>query len=377
MVFPSEKAPRQSLEDLLPLRSFWWLLESAPDGILLVDSGGHIMLVNAEAEKMFGYTEDELLGKPVEILIPERFRDIHVQHRADYAAAPRTRPMGIGLELYGLRRDGRDFPVEISLSPVQTKVGLLIMAIVRDITEYKREHFIAETLQKAMLAPGAENVSGISIASAYLSASAEAQVGGDLFDVFTIRPGLVGVAIGDVSGKGMEAAMHTALAKYALRVYAYEDPDPCSVLKNVNGVVYRESGIDEFTTLFFGVLDVKAGAFSFANAGHMPPLYFAYGSREVSELTAGGVPLGVLPEAQYEQNTIELRSGDRMMFYTDGVTDARDGKGFYGLENLMEFFRYRGLESPSDFVTHLTRTLQEWSGQHLHDDIAVLLIAME
>lgn len=263
------------------------------------------------------------------------------------------------------------------MSPVQTKKGLLVMAIIRDVTAYKREHFISETLQKALLSPAPEAVSGLEMAFAYHSAHTGALVGGDFFDVFTIHPGLIGVVIGDVSGKGVEAAVHTALAKYSLRAYAYEDPAPSSVLGKLNTTVYCQSEPDYFTTLFHGLLNVKERTFTFANAGHMPPLYLTYPSLELSELTVNGLPLGVLPETRYEQRAIEFRAGDRILFYTDGVTEARNGKGFYGKDNLMEFFRNRGLEPPSEFITHLTGTLEEWSGEHLRDDIAMLLVSME
>jgi PAS domain S-box-containing protein len=94
------------------------LVESAPDGIVTVDHAGRIVLVNAQAEKLFGYTRDELLGKPVEVLVPERFHHQHVADRERYTAAPRTRPMGAGLALSARRKDGNELPVEISLSPL-------------------------------------------------------------------------------------------------------------------------------------------------------------------------------------------------------------------------------------------------------------------
>ncbi|MDO8585852.1 MAG: SpoIIE family protein phosphatase [Armatimonadota bacterium] len=376
MAISVSKMPRQNLEDLLPMRSFWWLLESAPDGIMIVDSEGRIMLVNARAEKLFGYTEDELIDKPVEILMPERFRQKHAEHRQAYESAPRTRPMGIGLELYGVRRDGSDFPVEISLSPVQTKKGLLVMAIIRDITDYKREHFISQTLQQALLSPAPADLSGMKMASAYHSAHIGALVGGDFFDVFAIRPGLIGIAIGDVSGKGTEASVHTALAKYSLRAYAYQDPVPCSVMERLNNAVSHQSEPEDFITLFYGLLRIREGTLSFANAGHMPPLYLAFPSREVSELAIRGVPLGAHPETQYQQQAIDVRSGDRILFYTDGATDARNGKGFYGVDRLTEFFRDRRFEQPSDFLAHLMKTLEDWSEDRLRDDIALLLVSI-
>ncbi len=114
------------------------LVESAPDGIVEVDSGGCIVLINAETRRMFGYENGELLGQPVGTLIPERFRQAHLGHQAGYARSPTLRPMGSGLELVGQRKDGSEFPVEISLSPTQGGGDVFAMAIIRDISERKR-----------------------------------------------------------------------------------------------------------------------------------------------------------------------------------------------------------------------------------------------
>jgi PAS domain S-box-containing protein len=126
-------APREGADE-----QFRSLLEAAPDAMVIVDQAGRIVLVNGQVETLFGYPRQELLGQPVEKLVPDRFKPQHGAHRLGYASEPRVRAMGAGLELHGLRKDGTEFPVEISLSPLATPTGTLVSSAIRDISHRTR-----------------------------------------------------------------------------------------------------------------------------------------------------------------------------------------------------------------------------------------------
>ena len=140
-----EKTLREAEERASVDAKFRGLLEAAPDAMVVVNNRGIIEIINSQTEKLFLYERDELIGQPVEMLIPERLRAEHTGHRNNYVREPIARPMGTGLELYARRRDGSEFPVEISLSPLDTEAGQLVTAAIRDVTDrMQSEHEIQE-----------------------------------------------------------------------------------------------------------------------------------------------------------------------------------------------------------------------------------------
>ncbi|MCX6377683.1 MAG: PP2C family protein-serine/threonine phosphatase, partial [Armatimonadetes bacterium] len=149
------------------------------------------------------------------------------------------------------------------------------------------------------------------------------------------------------------------------------------LIEKLNDVVASEVAPEEFATLFYGLWDVKQQSLSFVNAGHEPPLYLACSESKARELSASGSLVGAFPGALYREHSLKLSSGDRLLLYTDGVTEAKGDKDFFGLEAVKDFFVAKRHESPSEFSAQLIGRLKEYSNGHLRDDIAMLVVSWD
>lgn len=239
---------------------------------------------------------------------------------------------------------------------------------------YERERRIAETFQRSFLPAVPEEFGGFEIAHHYAAALEEARVGGDFYDVFPLNDGArLGLVIGDVSGKGLDAAVHTAMAKYFIRAYSFNGCDAGEVLSRANDALCYYVPASLFVTLFFGVLDVESGELSYANAGHELPLQWRQPVGRFSTLACTGRALGFLPGCDYITEQTVLEPGDVLILYTDGVSEARKGKEFFNIAGIRRAAGKVVGEGAAKVAEAVETSVREYTGGRLRDDIALLV----
>jgi PAS domain S-box-containing protein len=253
------------------------------------------------------------------------------------------------------------------------KLSVSISLAIQNARLYETEHNIADTLQEALLAVP-EQIEGIEYSYLYRSASETAKVGGDFFDVFEIDDGRIGVIVGDVSGKGLQASSLTSLVKNTVRVYAYEELSPSVIMKKANDVIRRSIPSSNFITLFLGIIDKDSGVLTYCSAGHPPAIIK---KENTVELLAKHSPiLGAFQELEYVQDAAVMQKGDILVLYTDGITEARRGKEFFGEERLarrIEDFRGMNVKKLPDYI--FNKVLQ-FTGGKLFDDVVLFALTL-
>jgi len=365
-------------------------VESAPNAIVMVNKSGTIVMVNAQTEAFFGYSRAELIGQPVEILVPKRFRNAHVGVRQAYLATPVSRPMGAGQDLYGLRKDGTEFPVEIGLSLIDSKEETLVLSTIVDITTRKAteaairqaqinlaiaqsEIKIAQRIQ-ASLSPSAPIKSNHFEVTGYCLPAD--QVGGDYFDYFYRNEDHLDMIIADVSGHSIGPALFMVETRSAIRTQANGSGTPAETLKVLNNFLFEDlDRSDYFITLFYLQYNITNHQLSFANAGHPPPLLLSLFQSECRELDADGLILGVNKNVVFEEKTTTLSQGDLILLYTDGLTEAENADGeFFGLKRVNDILVQHALKSPQAIIEALLEQLKQFCrSESFNDDITLMI----
>ena len=202
------------------------------------------------------------------------------------------------------------------------------------------------------------------------------EVGGDLYDFFLIDKYRLGIVIGDVSGKGIAAALLMAVCKTLLKATAYKGVPADSILSEVNNIIVDESPPNMFVTVFFGVLDTRSGAFEYSNGGHNPP-YLISADGKIKQLdNVGGLMIGAFKDVPFESNVIMVKSGESLVFYTDGVTEAFNKAGEeYQESRLEQVLEGKNSLSVNELVQHVFENVQSFSeGVEQSDDITCLAL---
>jgi PAS domain S-box-containing protein len=253
-----------------------------------------------------------------------------------------------------------------------TKLGSHVSLALENASLYEAEHRVAETLQGALLRLP-ESVPGLDFAHRYHSASSIAKVGGDFYDLFELETGEIGIVLGDVSGKGLEAAVLNARVRATLRAeLGIGDRSPAQVLHRVNDVLVRESDLETFFTVFLGVLDCSSGRLIYASGGHTTSaLIRPDGS--VERLVSTGPIVGAFPGLEFSNGYAQMESDDVLFAYTDGLIEARGPMDMFGESRLFTELETHCGETPQQLVTNVVDHVMGFA-DGLYDDVAVMAV---
>lgn len=247
---------------------------------------------------------------------------------------------------------------------------------IENAQRFERQLRVARSLQSGLLATDVRAIEGCVIGMVYEPAAEDAEVGGDFYDVFDLPDDHVGVVVGDVSGKGAEAAALTAQAKYMLRAFASRNPSPSSAMFHLNNALERSLDEDRFATALFATIDPESRSGQVSVAGHPAPLIFRAATGVVETLSPSGGLLGAFPDEQFEQQGFSLAEDDVFMACTDGLLEARRGKDLYGPTRLEDALaRLAPLHSGTDLARAIYQDALEFGA--VRDDTVVFTIAFE
>jgi serine phosphatase RsbU (regulator of sigma subunit) len=238
---------------------------------------------------------------------------------------------------------------------------------------YATEHYIAETLQETLLTMP-KKLPGVVFSHKYQSATEVAKVGGDFYDIFELEHQKVGIIIGDVSGKGVQASALTSVVKNTIKAHAYDTFGLAGVIGKTNEVLLKTAGPGLFVTVFFGVLDTKSGALKYCNAGHPQPI-IRRKDGQAFFLPVSSPVTGVSDLFKFTEGKETLRQGDLLVAYTDGVIEARHDAGLFGEERLHDLIAGADVGA-TEITDAIFSEILKYAGGKLTDDVAILSLSL-
>lgn len=277
-----------------------------------------------------------------------------------------------------LRPDGAEPLDELELEFLRGLAGD-VRDLARGAEAREQDKRISQALQTGMRNE-LQHVEGLTAQAVYSSATKAAFVGGDFYDLIRLPDRRACVIMGDVSGKGVEAASVSAAVKTALGAYAWEGLAPARMVRSLNEFLLGFSCIETFATLFVGIVDLTAATITYCSAGHPPALLINSGASEISTLDVQSGVVGAFHDISYVDGTVGVSAGDVLLLYTDGTTEARDAAGaFFGEEGLRDMVMRESTPGKpfEGFVDRLLATLDAFTGQNLEDDVAMLALRFD
>jgi serine phosphatase RsbU (regulator of sigma subunit) len=230
-----------------------------------------------------------------------------------------------------------------------------------------------EMLQRALLPGEPHRTKGYQLVARFVAGAIGKQVGGDFYDVFETEDGMTAILIGDVSGKGVQAASMAAATRSTVRAFTYDLGNPAQAMNHTNDVISQGLTHERFATAFLIVLDPETGRLTYSNAGH-PPAMIRRADGSVDLLNNGQTPIGIATDVQHELYGEQLAAGDMLVLYTDGISESRKGSKMLDLEGIERILRETGDCSANDALEALFTAALEYGGGHLADDAAVVII---
>ena len=367
------------------------IIESALNSIIIMDSYGIISDWNHHAEKMFGWSREEAIGQRVdELIIPPRFRNDHRQGLKLFLHSGQGSILNKLIEHTGIRRDGSEFPVELSVSPLKLGNAYIFSGFIHDITARKEaekkirqgevnlaiasnEMKIAHQIQSSLLPSGPIITDCFKVTGFCLPAD---QVGGDYYDYFFRDEKCLDMVIADVSGHAIGPALFMAETRSALRAQANSAQTPAQALTMLNEFLYEDlNNADYFITMSYLQYYTETRQLTFANAGHPPPLLLRHNHDYCTQLDADGLVLGVRKIVVFEETTTPLQWGDMLLIYTDGIIEAENGQGdFFGTGRVSDLFiQYAQLE-PQKIIEQILEQLKQFcQAESFNDDITLMI----
>lgn len=386
----SEPSPGRGV--VVPEETAEELYEQAPCGYLSTLPDGTIVRVNDTFCAWTGYTKPELVQRRrfVDLLAPGG----RIYHETHYAPLLAMQGSVRAIAAEVVRADGSRLPVLVNATVVRGPSGdpRVIRTSVFDATDRRsyeqellrarqraerseeRAQLLARTLQDSLLPPSLPDVPGVTLAAAYRPAGAGDEVGGDFYDVFTTADDVWTVVVGDVGGKGAQAATVTALARYTLRAVTTRAAGPAAALRDLNAVLLRDAPGRYCTVLSISVQRVDGGLqATVASGGHALPLRVS--ADRVVEVGRPGMLLGAFDDPEVHETPVTVADGDFLFAYTDGLPEGRRGGEFYGDARLAADLRGLRDRPFAHIPDEAVEGIVEWQGGRPRDDMAAVLVA--